>query len=66
MYTNILLEKGEPSGSELSTILYRVSDEVIVYSNSRLKVLPYLPFEKEMIVSRDKVNDFKNWLSGGH
>ena len=41
-------------------------DEVLVYSNSRLKVLPKIGFDKEMIVSRDKVSDFKDWLSGGN
>jgi len=40
-------------------------DEVLVYSNSRLKVLSNVKFDREMIVSRDKVSDFKNWLSGG-
>ncbi len=40
-------------------------DEVLVYSNSRLKVLSKIKFDKEMIVSRDKVSDFKDWLSGG-
>ncbi len=36
--------------------------EIVVYSNSRLKVI--LPTFKadEVIVSREKVNDFKNWL----
>jgi len=38
--------------------------DVIVYSNSRLKVIPKLEFDKEIIVSRDKVNAFKEWLSG--
>lgn len=40
-------------------------EEVLVYSNSRLKVLLKNEFDKEMIVSRDKVGEFKNWLSGG-
>lgn len=39
-------------------------EEVLVYSNSRLKVLSKNKFDKEMIVSRDKVGEFKNWLSG--
>jgi len=39
--------------------------DVIVYSNSRLKIIPKLEFDKEIIVSRDKVGPFKEWLSGG-
>ncbi|MTI21586.1 response regulator transcription factor [Fulvivirga sp. RKSG066] len=38
--------------------------DVIVYSNSRLKIIPRLDFDKEIIVSRDKVAPFKEWLSG--
>lgn len=38
--------------------------DVIVYSNSRLKVIPHLEYDKEIIVSRDKVTSFKEWLSG--
>lgn len=41
-------------------------EEVLVYSNSRLKVLSKNEFDKEMIVSRDKVAEFKNWLSGSN
>lgn len=40
--------------------------DVIVYSNSRLKITPHIKWEKEIIVSRDKVNDFKQWFDGGH
>ena len=36
--------------------------DVIVYSNSRLKVLLNREFEREMIVSREKVNPFKLWF----
>lgn len=39
--------------------------DVVVYSNSRLKIKPNLEYDKEIIVSRDKVNAFKEWLSGG-
>ena len=37
--------------------------EIVVYSNSRLKII--LPTYKgdEVIVSREKVSDFKNWLA---
>jgi len=38
--------------------------DVIVYSNSRLKVIPHLEYDKEIVVSRDKVAPFKEWLSG--
>ena len=36
--------------------------EIQVYSNSRLKVVLPTYKEDEIIVSREKVNDFKNWL----
>ena len=37
--------------------------EILVYSNSRLKII--LPTYKadEVIVSREKVSDFKNWMA---
>ena len=38
--------------------------DVIVYSNSRLKITPKVKLEKEIIVSREKVTTFKNWLEG--
>jgi len=38
--------------------------DVIVYSNSRLKILPNFKFEKEIIVSRDKVAMLKTWFEG--
>lgn len=40
--------------------------DVIVYSNSRLKITPQVRWEREIIVSRDKVNDFKQWFDGEH
>lgn len=40
--------------------------DVIVYSNSRLRITPNVKWEKEIIVSRDKVNDFKLWFDGEH
>lgn len=40
--------------------------DVIMYSNSRLKITPHVKWEKEIIVSRDKVNDFKQWFDGEH
>ena len=36
--------------------------DVIVHSNSRLKIVLTREFEREMIVSRDKVNSFKLWF----
>ena len=39
-------------------------DDVIVYSNSRLKVIPKVTSEKEIIVSREKVSAFKIWFEG--
>ena len=39
--------------------------EIIMYSNSRLKIEPTVSIQKELIVSREKVNEFKSWLEGG-
>lgn len=39
-------------------------DDVVVYSNSRLRISPNIDFDKEIIVSREKVNPFKEWFSG--
>ncbi len=38
--------------------------DVIVYSTSRLRVKYPFEFEKEIIVSREKVSDFKAWYGG--
>lgn len=38
--------------------------DVSVYSNSRLRVVMQQAFDKEIIVSREKVSDFKNWFDG--
>jgi two-component system, LytTR family, response regulator len=38
--------------------------DVIVYSNSRLKILVHQEFDKEIIVSREKVGEFKEWFDG--
>jgi two-component system LytT family response regulator len=38
--------------------------DVIVFSNSRLKITPHLEFDKEIIVSREKVATFKEWFNG--
>lgn len=40
--------------------------DVVVYTNSRLKITPHANWDKEIIVSRDKVSDFKQWFDGGH
>jgi two-component system, LytTR family, response regulator len=40
--------------------------DVLVYSNSRLKITPTLEFDKEIIVSREKVGEFKEWFDGKH
>ena len=37
--------------------------DIISYSNSRLKVNLNTPTEDDIIVARDRVKDFKNWLS---
>ena len=36
--------------------------EIVVYSNSRLKVILPSYKEDEVVVSREKVSDFKNWI----
>lgn len=38
--------------------------DVLVYSNSRLKITLSIDFDKEIIVSREKVNQFKEWFGG--
>lgn len=38
--------------------------DVVVYSNSRLKIMLNQEFDKEMIVSREKVSEFKDWFDG--
>lgn len=38
-------------------------DDVLVYSNSRLKVLLNFDFNKEIIVSREKVGALKEWFN---
>lgn len=39
--------------------------DVLIYSNSRLKIILSQEFDKEIIVSREKVADFKEWFDGG-
>ena len=39
--------------------------DVLVYSNSRLKINPNFDFKEELIVSREKVGPFKEWFGGG-
>ena len=38
--------------------------DVLIYSNSRLKITMKVDFDKDIIVSRDKVNNFKSWYDG--
>ena len=38
--------------------------DVLVYSNSRLKITLAQEFDKEIIVSREKVGEFKDWFDG--
>jgi len=38
--------------------------DVLVYSNSRLKIILNKEFDREIIVSREKVNAFKTWFDG--
>ena len=54
------------------TVFFRISrkfiiplkaiKEIVVYSNSRLKLILPSYKEDEVIVSREKVSDFKNWI----
>ncbi|MEM9686667.1 MAG: LytTR family DNA-binding domain-containing protein, partial [Bacteroidota bacterium] len=39
-------------------------DNVIVYSNSRLKISTAVPLDNTIIVSRERVAAFKNWFGG--
>lgn len=38
--------------------------DVVMYSNSRLKITTQPAWDKEIIVSREKVGEFKNWFDG--
>ncbi len=38
--------------------------DVVMYSNSRLKIATLPAWDKEIIVSREKVNEFKEWFDG--
>ena len=38
--------------------------DVVIYTNSRLKIILHNDLGKEIIVSREKVNDFKEWFDG--
>lgn len=38
--------------------------DVLVYSNSRLKIILNQSFDREIIVSREKVSAFKTWFDG--
>jgi len=39
-----------------------VIKDIIAYSNSRLKLMLHSYNEQEIIVSRERVKDFKNWI----
>jgi hypothetical protein len=36
--------------------------EIQLHSNSRLKIIPTTYNEDEVIVARERVNEFKDWL----
>ncbi|MBL7875581.1 MAG: response regulator transcription factor [Cyclobacteriaceae bacterium] len=40
--------------------------DVVVFSNSRLKISPHVKWEPQIIVSREKVGAFKEWFDGAH
>lgn len=37
--------------------------DVVIFSNSRLKIFPQIDLDKEIIVSREKVSQFKEWFN---
>ena len=43
---------------------YNFISEVIAYSNSRLRVKLAVNIDELLIVSRERVKDFKAWLDG--
>lgn len=45
--------------------IHHVQD-VMVYSNSRLRITPTVKWDQEIIVSREKVADFKHWFDGNN
>ncbi|MGB0838208.1 MAG: LytR/AlgR family response regulator transcription factor [Flavobacteriaceae bacterium] len=38
-------------------------DQINAYSNSRLQIKPKTPHDYELIIARDRVKNFKNWLA---
>ena len=38
--------------------------DVIVYSNSRLLIRLHIDYDKEIVVSRERVQEFKDWFNG--
>jgi len=36
--------------------------DIIQYQNSRLKIIPKSNYDNEIIVSRERVSAFKNWI----
>jgi hypothetical protein len=55
---------GQPTKLELVNI--NSIQDVIVYSNSRLKITPHIKWEPKIIVSREKVSEFKEWFDCNH
>lgn len=45
-------------------VSYNAIKDVVVYSNSRLKIILNIEFDKEIIVSREKVSQLKTWFEG--
>lgn len=45
-----------------TVIAYKSIREILIVSNHRLKVTLGIPYEKEIIVSRYTIQDFKKWL----
>jgi len=50
--------------SRQTIVSFNAIKDIVSYSSSRLKIIPHSPFEEELIVSRDRVQQFKLWLEG--
>ena len=62
--TNVLDSKAFFRVNRTFIINIQSINDVVVYSNSRLKITTPFKSEKEIIVSREKVGAFKTWLEG--
>ena len=61
---NILQPKDFLRANRTFIINLNAINDVIMYSNSRLKIIATVNAEKDIIVSRERVAAFKNWFEG--